>query len=65
MMAVDAWMSERSLHVVVSDEGGGMVVRPRGPGLGVGLALIARLTRQLVIEESARGVRLHMSFTIG
>ncbi|MEY2441646.1 MAG: hypothetical protein QOJ46_1072, partial [bacterium] len=67
LITVDAWVSERSLHVVVGDEGGGMVLRPPGPGsgLGLGLPLIARLTRQLVIEESTRGVRLRMSFAIG
>ncbi len=65
MVAVEAWTSERSLIVVVCDEGSGMVLRPGGPGLGLGLPLIARLTRQLVIEESARGVRLRMSFAIG
>jgi diguanylate cyclase (GGDEF)-like protein len=66
-VAVDAWTSERSLHVVVCDEGAGMVPREASPapGLGFGLPLIARLTRELVIEESARGVRLGMSFAIG
>ncbi|MEY2443292.1 MAG: hypothetical protein QOJ46_2718, partial [bacterium] len=34
LITVDAWVSERSLHVVVGDEGGGMVLRPPGPGSG-------------------------------
>lgn len=65
IVAVDTWMSERSLHVVVCDEGGGIVLGARAPGLGLGLPLIARLTRQLVIENTAGGVRLRMSFSIG
>ncbi len=65
IVAVDAWMSERSLNVVVCDEGGGMLRRPGGPGLGLGLPLIARLTRQLVDRGDARGMRVRMTFAIG
>jgi diguanylate cyclase (GGDEF)-like protein len=63
-VAVDAWMSERWLHVLVRDEGSGMVPHVASPGLGLGLPLIARLARQLVIEESARGTSVRMSFAI-
>jgi len=65
-IAVDAWMSDRSLHVLVRDEGGGMIPRAAGPGigLGLGLLLIARLSRQVVIEESARGTSVRMTFAI-
>jgi diguanylate cyclase (GGDEF)-like protein len=65
IVAMDAWMSEQLLHVVIADEGGGIVPSAASAGLGQGLPLIARLSRRLVIEESARGVRLHMSFPIG
>jgi diguanylate cyclase (GGDEF)-like protein len=65
IVAVDAWRSERSLHVVVCDEGSGMIPCAASAGLGMGLPLIARLTRQLVIEETGGGVRVRMSFAIG
>jgi two-component sensor histidine kinase len=59
-------MSERSLHVLVRDEGGGMIPRVAGSefGLGLGLPIIVRLATQLVIEESARGTSVRMSFAI-
>jgi diguanylate cyclase (GGDEF)-like protein len=63
-VAVDVWMSERSLHVRVRDEGNGMIPRASRPGLGLGIPLISRLARQLVIEESARGTSVRMSFAI-
>ena len=64
-MAVDAWMSARSLNVVVRDEGVGILPRTGGSGMGLGLALIVRLTRKLAIEETGHGMRVRMTFAIG
>ncbi len=66
MVAVDAWMSARWLHVVVSDEGVGMLPRAVPSGVpGRGLALIIRMTQRLEIEETGQGMRLRMTFAIG
>lgn len=64
-VAVQAWMQDRSLEVVVCDEGIGMVPRTDSPGLG--LPLINQVTQQIAIggPERLSGVRLHMSFAIG
>lgn len=66
-VAVQAWMQDRSLEVVVCDEGIGMVPRTDSPGLGLGLPLIGQVTQQIGIggTETLSGVRLHMSFAIG
>lgn len=65
IVAVDAWMSARSLNVVVSDEGHGMLASPCHPGTGLGLALMIRMTRKIAIEVTARGAHVRMTFAIG
>src|ERR1051325_6440451 len=46
-LAVAAYVRDRRLVVVVSDEGRGIVPRPDSPGLGLGLPLIATLAESL------------------
>jgi anti-sigma regulatory factor (Ser/Thr protein kinase) len=55
--------AEESLTVVVSDRGRGMRPNPDSDGAGLGLPLIAALSSQFQIEQSApEGSRLRMSF---
>jgi diguanylate cyclase (GGDEF)-like protein len=65
VVTVDAWMSNQSLEVVVCDEGIGMLPRTDSPGLGLGLALIVRMTQRVALEETMPGVRVRMTFAIG
>jgi serine/threonine-protein kinase RsbW len=52
-----------TLHVVVSDEGRGMVPRLDSPGLGLGLPLIAQTCSTLDVQRAAQGgTELRMSF---
>jgi len=65
VVIVDAHVRERSLEVLVRDEGHGMRPRTDSPGLGLGLPLIARLTERLVISEATPGTSVRMCFAIG
>ena len=65
VVTIDAWMSEGLLYVMVGDEGDGMQPRRRGPGLGLGLALIIRLAHRVEIEETTAGMLMRMAFAVG
>jgi serine/threonine-protein kinase RsbW len=53
------------VHVIVSDDGCGMVPRLDSPGLGVGLPFIAHATDTLDIQHGdGGGTELRMSFRI-
>jgi serine/threonine-protein kinase RsbW len=66
-VGVDAWIEERRLTVRVYDDGIGMTPRADSPGLGLGLALIARMTEQMRIEsrDSTPGTGVRMTFALG
>ena len=64
-LSVDAYRESREFVVVVSDEGPGIAPRADSPGLGLGLALIARLVARLEIaDRTPSGARLTMAFAI-
>jgi serine/threonine-protein kinase RsbW/stage II sporulation protein AB (anti-sigma F factor) len=60
-----AFSEEGMLHVVVTDDGRGMVPRRDSPGLGLGLPLIAQLADDVRIgTEAGAGTRLTMAFRL-
>ena len=65
-VGIDAWIADERLHVIVSDDGGGMRPRADSPGLRMGLSLIGLVTDRLQVESrgAAPGTRVRMTFTI-
>lgn len=60
---VVAFVEEDTVHLIVSDDGVGMMPRLDSPGLGVGLPLIASSADTLQIGDSERGgTELAMTF---
>lgn len=65
-VTVEAWASDGTLTVIVSDEGDGMRPRVESPGLGLGLSLITRMSERVDIERLPdKGVSVRMSFNLG
>lgn len=60
------WVDERRLVALVRDDGVGMGHAPESDGLGLGLALIARLSDHLEVESlsATPGTRVQMTFSI-
>src|SRR3954463_14874314 len=51
-MDVLAFVEGRTVHIVISDHGRGMIPRPDSPGLGLGLPLIAQLADDVHIGST-------------
>jgi len=65
LMFVEASIIDGEFVVVVSDEGEGVAPRADSPGLGIGLALIARLTHRMEIGSNGLGgAKLTMAFSL-
>jgi anti-sigma regulatory factor (Ser/Thr protein kinase) len=65
-VTVEAWIDRGRIVVMVCDEGCGMTPRSDSPGLGLGLAMIARVTQRVEIEDRSpgRGVCMRMTFLL-
>jgi serine/threonine-protein kinase RsbW len=64
-LIVETYCEDHHFVVVVSDEGTGIAPRADSPGMGLGLALIARLTHRLEIGSNGLGgARLTMAFAV-
>jgi serine/threonine-protein kinase RsbW len=62
-LVVEAHRSDGRFVVTVSDEGSGIAPRTQSPGLGLGLALIGRLTQRLEItNHDPAGASVSMTF---
>ena len=59
---VAADTQEGELTIVVADDGDGMAPRLDGPGLGMGLPIIASVTRRLEVASEGRGTTVEMVF---
>jgi serine/threonine-protein kinase RsbW len=62
VLRLSAQLGESGLVVEVCDEGRGIAARADSPGMGMGLALIAALSRTVDIHSTRRGTRVSMSF---
>ena len=64
-LGVAAILDDRTLTVVVVDEGRGITPRPDSPGLGLGLPLIATLAESLELGTSADNqTEVRMTFNL-
>jgi anti-sigma regulatory factor (Ser/Thr protein kinase) len=63
-IAVEARLNRmHHMDVVVSDDGSGITPNPNSPGIGFGLAMVASLADEMVIEKTpAGGTRVRMRF---
>jgi anti-sigma regulatory factor (Ser/Thr protein kinase) len=65
LLVVRVFVSDDTVEVTVRDRGSGMAPRTDSPGLGVGLPLIASLSRTLELSAPpGRGTEVRMAFDV-
>jgi anti-sigma regulatory factor (Ser/Thr protein kinase) len=64
-LEVRAWVNASELLVVVRDSGLGLAPRPDSPGLGLGMPLMASVTKRFqVVSDGRNGTEIHMAFAL-
>jgi serine/threonine-protein kinase RsbW len=62
---VSAWTADDALVVVIADNGCGLQAHSEAPGLGVGLALIAKLSDEFeIVQPPSGGTEVQMRFSL-
>src|SRR3954471_11429201 len=61
-LRVSAAVHDGELTIVIGDTGSGISERPDSPGLGLGLALIAKVAERLKIVSHPGSTEIHMAF---
>jgi serine/threonine-protein kinase RsbW len=64
-LEVRAWVNSAELVVIVRDTGLGLAPRPDSPGLGLGMPLMASVTKRFqVVSDGRSGTEIHMAFAL-
>jgi serine/threonine-protein kinase RsbW len=64
-LEVRAWVNGTELVVIVRDTGLGLAPRPDSPGLGLGMPLMASVTKRFqVVSDGRTGTEIHMAFAL-
>jgi serine/threonine-protein kinase RsbW/stage II sporulation protein AB (anti-sigma F factor) len=63
-LQVRAYVDGDELVVVVCDTGLGLAPRPDSPGLGLGMPLMASVTRSFRVVSAGGGTEIHMAFAL-
>jgi anti-sigma regulatory factor (Ser/Thr protein kinase) len=64
-LTVRAFVGGSELVVIVGDTGLGLAPRPDSPGLGLGLPLMASVTKRFqVVSDGRNGTEIHMAFAL-
>jgi serine/threonine-protein kinase RsbW/stage II sporulation protein AB (anti-sigma F factor) len=64
-LSVEAFIDARELVVIVRDTGLGLAPRPDSPGLGLGMPLMASVTKRFqVVSDGRSGTEIHMAFAL-
>ena len=57
-----ASVESEELHLVIADDGDGLVPRTDSPGLGLGLPIMAQLSDHFEIVSGPDGTEIHLAF---
>jgi serine/threonine-protein kinase RsbW len=63
-LEVRAYVRGGELVVIVCDSGVGLAPRPDSPGLGLGMPLMATVTKRFRVISDGPGTEIHMAFAL-
>jgi serine/threonine-protein kinase RsbW len=61
-LRLEAHVADGELHLVIADDGDGLAPRADSPGLGLGLPIIAQMSKRFEIVSGPEGTEIHLAF---